>query len=313
MKRITYLLIILFLVFLVGGCSKNNNDIGKTESNVGNPTTPENVNEVSVIILFGQSNAEGHTHSSMLQLTNTTLYNKYVSGNSKTKMIYHCDFGNNKSEVFKPVSLGMGFNSGRFGPEIGMTEVFDNTELKRDVYIIKYTVGGTNLYSQWRSPSSGSAGQLYDKMIMFIYEAMGLLENEGLIPYVKAVCFMQGEADSTNQTFTDAYQEYEDNLINDLNTDLSVYIEGANEVIKFIDAGISNCETWKRYEAINDAKMQNASKDEMNRAYIDTIGEGLSFRQEPFNGPDFFHYDSLSMIKLGELFAQEILDFNVLI
>ena len=42
---------------------------------------------------------------------------------------------------------------------------------------------------------------------------------------------------------------------------------------------------------------------------IDTIAEGLSTSNEPENEPDRAHYDALSEIKLGNLFAEESIKF----
>ena len=39
---------------------------------------------------------------------------------------------------------------------------------------------------------------------------------------------------------------------------------------------------------------------------IDTIAEGLDTTQEPYDIPDIPHYDSLSELKLGNLFAEEL-------
>ena len=42
---------------------------------------------------------------------------------------------------------------------------------------------------------------------------------------------------------------------------------------------------------------------------IDTISEGLTTSKEPYEQPDIAHYDSLSQIKLGHLFAEAIMKF----
>ena len=42
---------------------------------------------------------------------------------------------------------------------------------------------------------------------------------------------------------------------------------------------------------------------------IDTISEGLTIFKEPYEQPEIAHYDSLSQIKLGHLFAEAIIKF----
>ena len=44
-------------------------------------------------------------------------------------------------------------------------------------------------------------------------------------------------------------------------------------------------------------------------AVIDTLAEGLTYNTEPIEGADIAHYDSLSEIKLGHLFACEAAKF----
>ncbi len=74
--------------------------------------------------------------------------------------------------------------------------------------------------------------------------------------------------------------------------------------IKFIDAGIS--QLWKNHKEINRIKEKVSQEDELN-LYFDTIYEKLSYWTEPKDAVDNAHYDSLAMIKLGELFGKKIL------
>lgn len=291
--------VLLLSCMLLGACGETNNP---QDSDKG----------INVVLLCGQSNAEGHTHNSALQLTGPTFYNKYLAGNSKTMIAYNCDFEKYISEGFRPVALGMGFNASRFGPEIGMAEVFDSLDNERPIYIIKYTAGGTNLAAQWRPESAGGgSNNLFYKMIDYAYAQLEALVALGYTPYVKAFCWMQGEADSMSDLQTEKYAEYEEFLFQDIATYFDPYTESAEEGIKMIDAGISSCITWKNYEEVNKAKKANVNSDTANRAYIDTLD--LAFLNEPFNAPDHFHYDSLAMIELGKRFAQAIVNFDVLV
>lgn len=263
-----------------------------------------NPNEVDVIILAGQSNAEGHTHISELKKNvDEDKFAIYSSGLFNTQIKFNCDSGRNKSNSFTSVKLGQGFNSTRFGPEIGMAEVFDEAELKRDVYIIKHAIGGTNLYNQWRSPSLGN-GDLYNDFIIDVYNSLALLEDEGLEPIVRGICWMQGEADATNPTYTNSYKEYEKVFFEDIANDLETYLNGD---LHIYDALISDCTTWTFYQLVNKAKLENASENE-NHHIIDTLGAKLSYFKEPVGAVDYFHYDSLDMIKLGNMFAKAILE-----
>ena len=81
MKR--HLLISVFLILGMSACNKNNSSSITTNSNII-PTSslPNEVNNnVDVIILSGQSNAEGHTWNN--ELTNATRY--YYSDSQPTE------------------------------------------------------------------------------------------------------------------------------------------------------------------------------------------------------------------------------------
>jgi len=313
LKKIFIIFMCLFFVFSISACNKGGG------GEIIPPTKIEDeINEVNVIVLMGQSNAEGHTWNNMLKLTDEETYNRYTSNDqTNVKMMYLTDAlkKKNMSDGFEDIRLGMGYDSSRFGPEIGMSMVFDSKELKRDLYIIKYTAGATSLYKDWHSTSTSKGqGLLYTGFLNFVYDALAVLEEEGYFPFIKGFCFMQGEADSTSDhlEYATYYEEYLDLFINDLNEDLSYYKETEDEVFKFVDAGISNSSPWFNYVKINNAKYKCAQKDTLNRYYLDTISLGLRFNLEPTNNVDFYHYDSLSMIELGKEFAEAMLTFGVL-
>lgn len=57
---------------------------------------------------------------------------------------------------------------------------------------------------------------------------------------------------------------------------------------------------------MNNAKIKFSNDSEYN-IYFSTIDSGLEWSKEPEDNPDIAHFDSLSEIKLGKLFAEEIL------
>ena len=115
---------------------------------------------------------------------------------------------------------------------------------------------------------------------------------------------MQGEDDSSSAYYAD-YYGYLKNFVNDLRSELLYYSDP--EGIGFVDAGISNCPAWTHYQAINSAKQQFSEESEWN-VYLDTISANLMYNGEPAGSPDIYHYDSSSMIQLGRLFAQILLE-----
>ncbi len=264
-------------------------------------------NEVQVIVLLGQSNGEGHSHSQYL--TKTVGEEKaalYAKGFETVQISYACTIASNTSNgQFVPVKLGQGNGIDRFGPEIGMAEKISEIDPQKRVYIIKYAYGGTTLNSQWRSPSSKNTGGLYTGAVEYILQQCQALEAMDLYPVIKAVCWMQGESDASSNGFA-AYQKLEENFVKDLRKNLAYY-KPVDTEIGFVDAAISECVAWTHYQEVNAAKKTLADADEFHD-YIDTIGAGLKFNAEPAGAPDIYHYDSKSMVQLGYLFAQILLE-----
>lgn len=302
---------LLYTFLLLCSCSSTPISSSSTSSSTSEEITYK---EANVIILCGQSNAEGHTWNRMLMEKDRDLFDKYFEANqSRTKIMHRCNAmetqNYNESRDFMSVRLGMGYNFERFGPEIGMTEVFDSQELNRDVFIIKYTSGGTTLQNDWISPSSHPAGStLYNGMIEYVKKCLTQLEDDHYFPFIKAICWMQGESDGGY--FYNQYQKNEANFIKDVRNEFEYYLEEGDGKIKFINGAISRY--WENYTIINEAKKKNVEDDALYSAYIDTVAMGLTYDTEPTNGIDYCHYDSLSMVELGKAFAESILSFNIL-
>ncbi len=305
MKKLLCLLLAVSMILCFAACGGEVATTAPTTTQKQEPPK-EYSNEVQVVVLLGQSNGEGHTHSQYLPKTvGEEKAALYAQGFEKVKISYACTIANNTSNgQFVPVKLGQGTNVGRFGPEIGMAEKIAELDPQKQVYIIKYAYGGTTLNSQWRSPSSKNTGGLYKGAVEYILQQCQALEEMELYPVIKAVCWMQGESDASGTGFG-AYETLEANFVKDLRNDLAYY-KPADAEIGFVDAGISQCVAWTHYQEINQAKQNLAAKDE-NHDYIDTIGAGLKFNAEPAGAPDIYHYDSKSMVELGYLFAQVLL------
>ena len=103
------------------------------------------------------------------------------------------------------------------------------------------------------------------------------------------------------------YAEHLSNLTGDIRNEFSQY--AGKDGIAFIDAYIADTPgVWPYYEAVNRGKAEAAEKSPMN-VVIDTIAAGLECTEEPEGAPDLAHYDSMSEIKLGHLFAKALSEF----
>lgn len=294
------LLCVTFLLSLCACSSKGQHPIDENEP------PKEYSNEVQVVLLLGQSNAEGHTNSSYLVKTvGEEKAAEYAKGYDNVNISYACTVSANTSDgKFIPVKLGQGTATSKFGPEVGIAEKISALDLAKRVYVIKYAYGGTTLTTQWRSPSSKNTGGLYTGAVQYVNEQLKKLEEQDLYPVVKAICWMQGESDSDGTSYN-SYEELERNFVKDIRKEFAFYKPTDSE-IGFVDAGISDCVAWTHYQVVNDAKKSLAQSDEAH-VYLDTIAANLRYNAEPLGAPDIYHYDSSSMIELGHMFADALI------
>ena len=306
-KQISLLLALLCVALCLTayGCGSAGGETSATEK-ATETETEEDDNVVQVVVLLGQSNAEGATwHQYLPKTVGEEKTQRYLAGFEDVQICYNNTMEHNSSNgQFVPVTLGQGYEQTRMGPEVGMAEVLSDAHLKHPVYIIKYTYGGTSLSFDWRPPSSGTTGRLYQGAVNYVLAQCEKLEDMGLYPIIKAICWMQGETDASGTEFN-RYEELERQFVSDLRRDLLYYSEPGQE-IGFVDAGISECVAWTQYKVINDAKRALAEEDDRH-TYIDTIAAGLKFNAEPVGAVDIYHYDSASQIRLGHLFAEALL------
>ena len=262
--------------------------------------------EATVILLAGQSNAAGCSKDEYLKKkADPKKYAEYEKG-YKHIYINHFVSGTNQSDGFVKTKVRQGEFREYFGPELGLAEKLHELHPDRTFFIIKYAWGGTDLHEQWLSPSSGQAGPLYSSFIEFVKNSIAYLEIKNYKVKIEGMCWMQGESDSQEEAHALNYGKYLSNFIYDIRNELAFH--GSNDGIAFIDAYIADSFFWKYYIQLNQEK-QKVADSAPNNTVIDTIAHGLSILEEPEGEPDIAHYDSLSEIKLGNLFAEEISKF----
>ena len=277
------------------------------------PQPEKDLIPVDVVLISGQSNAVGCTHSDCIAtsigIEEAALYKK---GFPEIQISYDCwtkdwpagggttFYSQNKSNGFVKVALGQGNSGNTFGPEIGIAEA-THEQYANKLFLIKYACGASNLRDDWMDDTT----PMYSRFINYVKAQMNLLVEKGYKPTIKAFCWMQGEGDS----YPGYYLVYQNNLrtfVTNVRNDLKS-LAGDKE-IPFIDAGISNATTWQYYKEINEAKKAFAEESD-NNFYIDTIEAGMHTDQEPFFNVDINHYDSESQVLLGHLFADVFVQF----
>lgn len=250
-----------------------------------------------IVFLYGQSNAEGSTRCSYLETKDYDKYLEYSEGydNVYINFVNHNEYTSDYS--FIKCVLGQGCNDDCFGPEVGIAETMHNTFKNDLTFIIKWTWGGTSLRYEWLE--NHERGKDYNLAMDFSYKCLDYLISKGFDIEINGVCWMQGESDSWN---SDEYAYYRDTVsfVSALRKDLSKY----QKDIKFIDAAINSSDNvWTYHKVINDAKIKFSKRSRLNY-FIDTNNLGIVARTEPEEDIDYAHYDSLSMVKLGQEFGK---------
>ncbi len=298
MKRITKLLLLSPMILSISGCNKNE--------------TPKEPTPVDVIVISGQSNAVGCTHTNCISRSiGASKYQEYMRGYEDIQIAYDSwtkdegprFYSQNKSKdnTFMKVMLGQGNSLSTFGPEIGIAERM-HEKYAGKLFLIKYACGASNLKDDWLARDS----EMYPRMLSYIELQIQHLKDMGYIPTIKAFCWMQGEGDAWDGYYQEYYQNTK-TFVGHIREDLAKYAND-NKELPFIDAGINNSPQWQYWRKVNEAKQQFA-EESANNIYIDTIGAGMHTNQEPFDTPDTAHYDSESQVLLGNLFAQNFEQF----
>ena len=301
-----YLLICGAAAIALAGCQKNFEV--KTDFSFNNPgcVIDDNLKMVHnktahIAFLYGQSNADGVSYDQYLKANDESKFNEYAAGYDNVMINFFNDGGANYSNyAFKKASLGCGCATFTYGPEIGMAEIMSKKYPDEQSFIIKWTWGGTALRHQWLDGNRGR-GELYNYAMDFSLKCLNYLGSKGYDLDIEGICWMQGESDAWE---TDWQLYYKDTLafVSYLRHDL----QNVSDSIKFIDAGINEEDgVWPNPKVINKAKKEFANLSDLN-IYVDTPAMGLTTQHEPVENPDLAHYDSMSMVKLGQAFGNAL-------
>ena len=292
-------------------------------SGVGCKQTNKNMKPVDVIIISGQSNAVGCTHSNEImnwEEDGVEKYSEYQLGYKDMQIAYDCwtltwnDLGQVTGRVsqnqsrgnnFVRVALGQGNGPQTFGPEIGIAEAM-HEKYANKLFLIKFACGGSSLKGDWLDKRNS----MYPKMMNYIDMQIKNLKDKGYNPTIKAFCWMQGEGDAY-PGYHDVYRDNLNTFVGNLRQDLAKYAPKTG--LPFIDAKINpDTEVWPYGPQVNKQKEKFAEENDLN-ILIDTIEAGMHTDQEPWGNIDKCHYDSESEVLLGHLFAEAFKPFLELV
>lgn len=304
-KLIIPIIVIILLVLVVVGIFIYNQDT--ITFDFDDNLADGNGVRARVVLLGGQSNASDCSRDDYLKMNvDPEKYAEYENGYDNVYINYIV--GPKSSNGFVKCSVRQGEMDNCFGPELGLAEKLSETYPDETIFIIKCAWGGSDLYNMWLSPSSfGKTGELYKQFISFVDASIEYLVSKNYDVKIEGMCWMQGESDSFSAENGKKYEKYLKNFIKDVRCKFNVY--ASDDGIAFVDAYIAdNPMYWVYCDLVNSSKKAVVDSSEMN-VLVDTIAHGLTCSNEPEESPDMAHYDSLSEIKLGHLFAAEVIRF----
>ena len=308
MKKLCIVLAILICICGFSACKKDDHEpLNAIHSFSVEEDALEQVSgkNAKVVLLIGQSNATGLAINSYFEMNDSEEYAKAVAGYDDVLINYMVDNGTNTSNGrFEKVVPGQGRNKDFFGPELGIANQLTGKYDNSTVFILKYTWSGTVLDYQWMNGKYGR-GELYNAAIEFFKTSLKYIKSKGYNIEIVGTCWMQGESDAFHEATYIRYYKNTQKMVEYFRKDLKGY---SNSEFIFVDAGIAELENlWVNPTKINDAKKQYADEN-ANAKYFSTQELGLTTLNEPVEGPDLAHYDSMSEYTLGKKFGELIFE-----
>jgi len=182
-----------------------------------------------------------------------------------------------------------------FGPEVTFGRTMADAS-ERPVHLIKHAVGGTDLAYYWNpgtGPSDPSMGEGYRVFSETVADGLAELEATGVVPVVRGMIWMQGEADAYYEEFADAYEDNLAHLIDRVRSDVGV------PDMPFVAAQIDCRGVCPYRDTVNGAMTAVAASD----ATVSTFSTEALGRY-PW---DDWHYHGWGQRALGEHFAAELM------
>ncbi len=249
---------------------------------------------VRVFILAGQSNMNGCDD---VRNVDPTWQNELPE-----VMVY---WGNDVTPGFMPLAPGTSGASCSnpapefyFGPELAFGRELAAHYPDEQCLLIKFAVGGTNLFAQWTTPTNPNGefpegGPLWIQLKQHIDDARAALDAMGYQHQIDGFLWMQGESDADKNFRANAYNSKLTDFI------ASMRSHTGHPDLPFIlgrirDAGQPHAATVRAAQvAVADA--------DPNACWFDT--DDLPFL------PDGIHYDEPSMLVLGQRFLDKLYGF----
>ena len=260
-----------------------------------------------------------------------SYYGYYPYGGSINP--YTSSVGSDKlSGKFVNTKAGQGLNNSCIGPELGIADVLEeHADEDKPIYLIKDAISGSGFKSQnndkqngmhltWHTAADGVEEEgtktLYDELKQYTENCLKLIEDTGKQPVIRGFLWMQGETDSDDATSATNYAEYLSKMVETFRNDFASYaFEEDGDNIAFIDALIYDGPNtqWKNHTILNDSKRAVSEESENNYLIDTTVATGIGLQLDQQENGDQYHYSMDSMMRLGNEFANIILENDLLI
>ena len=257
---------------------------------------------IKTYIVAGQSNAEGYGLGFGDLFSGTLLPNKNLTDLGRSNLITeqtsaYIFKGDDDSGLGEWNNMAPGFgnwNGVRFGPELSFSKQFQ-ADSGAPVAIIKYSPGGTSLFTDW--DSSLATINRYDYFIDTVNNAKTAAASRGWSLEISGVLWMQGESDSFGTVAPAAYEQNLSNFITQVRNDLSL------PNLDFHIGEIADSTVWPARQQIWDAQASIVATD--SNAYL-VNGKDLELFTNDGGGSNAVHYSTAGTLLLGERFASSV-------
>ncbi len=303
-------LTVIWLVLVVSACTAQEGVTARDPQNV-----------YSVYFLGGQSNMEGYGFVDEVPEAYRSMSPNVLI--FQGRMVPDGGAGGGRG-LWGPLSLGHGTGfttdgiantiSDRFGPELSFGLSLVQNEPSAKIAIIKYSRGGTALvdgvsgYGSWDPDyDQGNRRNQYDNALTTIQNAMATRDINGdgyadrLVP--AGIIWMQGEADAYDDPI--AADSYDANLARLMDLLRAAFHRDDLPIVigQIMDSG-NTPQSRKMAYSPNVQAAQRAYTESDPCAALVTVTENFDFL------PDGWHYLSENYIRLGQAFAQSVVEIE---
>ena len=264
-----------------------------------------NADEVDVYLIGGQSNATGQGYMRNIPKTfkvDTAVqffYSKYLNQGRG-------------GGVWRPLCQASE-TMDKFGVELSMGTALQKYYPHRKIALIKHALSGSNLFQQWNpgNRTGEKRGPEFVKWLNTVQMALETLKKKGHTPVVRAMVWLQGEADARFDAGEENSLQYGQNLKNFIE-EVRRLLDAPDMLFVYGEVMPMEAERFSHREDIRKAQVDVAEQSRtalsVKKAYL-VEGDDLQMRCTDYLTPfpkDDVHLGTYGLLTLGNRFAKVI-------